>query len=143
MEELPERASGIGRAWQRLQNRREAQKRAVSFQAEQQEQLVSVLLIFVKQERFIAQERFPLEGGSQTQLREKGSRYLIDLSDVRHVPVEALRQPSESDDLDTRVGLSIWASGTLHRVASGWWGRSMHRHDSLCTSPSYHRQGFR
>ena len=133
----------MGRAWQSLQNRREAQQRAVAFQASSQEQVVEVRLIFLPQELVMAAERFHLEGGSQQEWGEQGARDLRDRCDVRHFSVDALLPPSESDELDPRVRISIWASGTLHRVASGWWGMSMHRRDSLCKSPSYHRQGFR
>jgi hypothetical protein len=137
-----ERAQGLGRAVQSLHKRREAQQRAVACQASSQEQVVEVRLIFLPQELVMAAERCHREGGSQKELGEQGARYLRDRCDVRHLSVEALLPPSESDELETRVRSAIWASGKLHRVASGWWGMSMHRRDSLCKSPSYHRQGF-
>jgi hypothetical protein len=39
-------------------------------------------------------------------------------------------QPSEHDDIDTRLGGSIWAPRKLHRVASGWWWMVMNLQDS-------------
>ena len=76
-------------------------------------------MIFLKQELFLAKEHFQLEVGSQKQLVEKGAGYPIIVGDVRHLPVDTLMQPSEHDDMDTGLGISIGASGKLHRMASG------------------------
>ena len=62
-------------------------------------------MIFLKQELFVAKEHFQLQVGSQKQLVEKGPRYQISLCDLRHFPVDALIQPSQSDNLDTGVGI--------------------------------------
>jgi hypothetical protein len=51
-------------------------------------------------------------------------------------------QPGRHDYLDTGLGISIWASHKLHRVASGWWWMVMNRKDSTLGSPSYHHQRF-
>src|SRR5512145_3078047 len=99
-------------------------------------------MIFLKQKLCIAKECFPLEVRHQQQLLEKGPRYLIRLGDLRHVAVDTLMQPGEDDDIDTGLGISIWASGTLHYVASGWWLAVMSLKDSLFRSPSYHHQRF-
>src|SRR5712691_730062 len=101
-----------------------------------------MLMIFLQQELCIAEQHLQLEVGQENQLIEEGPGYLIIVGDLRHFPLDALVQPSPSDTLDTGVGISIWASGTLHRVASGWWGMSMHRHDSVFASTSYYHQRF-
>src|SRR5262249_29483489 len=99
-------------------------------------------MIFLKQELCIAKERFQLDVCHHKELIEKGPRYLVDLCDLRHFPVDTLIQPSESDDIDTGLGISIRASGKLHRVASGWGGMSMNRNDSVFESTSYYHQRF-
>ena len=100
-------------------------------------------MIFLKQELFIAEQRFQLQVRHEKQLIEEGPGYLIRLCDVRHFPIESLIQPRQRDNMDTGLGISIWASRKLHRVASGWWLMVTNRHDSMLQSPSYHRQGFR
>ena len=100
-------------------------------------------MIFLQQELCIAAQHFQLEVRYEKQLREEGPGYLIRRCNVRHFPIEPLIQPRQHDNMDTGLGISIWASGTLHRVASGWWGMVTNRHDSMLQSPSYHRQGFR
>ena len=84
-------------------------------------------MIFLKQELCIAKEHCQLEVGSQKQLVEKGPGDLIIVGDFRPFPVDTVMQPSEHDDMDTGLGLSIWASDKLHRVASGWWWMLMSR----------------
>jgi hypothetical protein len=74
---------------------------------------------------------------------EKGPGYPITFGDFRHFPVDTLMQPREHDEMNTGVGISIWASGKRHRVASGWWGMVTNRYDAMLQSPCYHRQGFR
>src|SRR5712691_9790678 len=99
-------------------------------------------MICLKQALFIAKQRFQLQVHQQKQLIEKGPRYLIILCDLRHFPVDALMQPSQSDHLDTGLGIYIRASGKLHCVASGWWGMSMNRKDSIFESTSYYHRRF-
>ena len=101
-----------------------------------------MLRLFVPQELCIAAQHLQLEVGQENPLREEGPGYLIIVGTVRHFPLDALIQPSPSDNLDTGVGIYIWASGKLHRVASGWWGMSMNRHDSVFKSTSYYHQRF-
>ena len=77
-------------------------------------------MIFLKQELFIADQRFQLQVRHQKQLVEEGPGYLISFCDFRPFAVDTLMQPREHDDMDTRLGLSIVASGKLHCVASSW-----------------------
>ena len=77
-------------------------------------------MIFLKQKLFIAQQRFQLQVGHQKQLGEKGPGDPIHGGHFRHFPVDTLMQPGEHDDMDTGLRISIWASETLHRMASGW-----------------------
>src|SRR5439155_8655521 len=107
-----------------------------------QEPLFSGLRIGLTQALFIAQQRFPRQVHQQKPLREKGPRYLIIRCDLRHFPVDAWMQPSQSDHLETGLGISIRASGTLHCVASGWWGMSMNRKDAIFASTSYYHRRF-
>ncbi len=87
-------------------------------------------MLFLQQELFLTQQRFSLEVRHTKQVRKKGPGYPIRLCDCRHFPVDTAMQPSEHDDIDTRLGGSIWASRTLHREASGWWGMVMNLQDS-------------
>ena len=77
-------------------------------------------MIFLQQELFIAEQRFQLQVRHQKQLGEEGPGYLRSFGDFRHFAVDTLMQPREHDDMDTRLGLSIVASGKLHCLASGW-----------------------
>ena len=62
-------------------------------------------MISLKQELFIAKQRFSLEVCHQKQLIEKGSGYLIIFCDCSHFPVDTLMQPREHDDMDTGLGV--------------------------------------
>jgi hypothetical protein len=95
-----------------------------------------MLMICLRQELFITKEPCQLEVGSQQQLGEQGSGYPILVGDLCHFPVDTLRQPSEHDEMDTGLGISIWASGKLHRMASGWCWMVMNLQDAQCKSPS-------
>ncbi len=111
----------MGVVVQSLQNRSHTQKRAVSFQAEQQAQVCEVPMIFLTQQLVITKQRFQLQVHPTKQWREKSPGYLIICCDGRHFPVDALMEPSEHDPIDTGLGVSIWASRKLHRVAAGGW----------------------
>ena len=67
----------------------------------------------------IAKEDFELDGGRQKELIEKGPRNAIDLVDLCHFAVDALIEPSQHDNVDTRLRSEIGASDKLHGVASG------------------------
>ena len=99
-------------------------------------------MIFLKQRIFIAEQHLQLEVGHEHELIEEGPGYLIRLGDLSHFPIDALIQPGQSDNLDTGVGIYIWASAKLHRVASAWWGLSMNRNDSIFESTSYYHRRF-
>ena len=90
----------------------------------------------------IAKKRFQLEVGSPHQLIKKSSGEGILLSNVCHLAIDALMEPSEPDHVDTGVRRSIVASDTRHRTASGGWWMVMNRGDSGLCLPSYHRQRF-
>jgi hypothetical protein len=105
VEEVTEIAQGIGVGLPSFQTCRAAQQRAFAFQASPQEQLFQGLMILLKQELFIAKERFQLEVCHHKELLEKGPRHLVDLCDVRHFPVDTLIQPSAADDIDTGLGI--------------------------------------
>ena len=143
VEELTERAHGVGVVFQRLDNRSNTQQRACPFQASQQEELFEVPMLLLTQALFIAKQCFQLQVGHKKEVIEKGPGYPITFCDFRHFPVDTLMQPREHDNMDTGLCISIWASRKLHRVASGWWWMVTNRHDSMLQSPSYHRQGFR
>src|SRR5712692_6047096 len=100
-------------------------------------------MLFLTQELFIAQQCCPLQVRHKKQLGEKCPRYLIGLCDWRHVPVNALMQPSAHDHRDTGLTIDVRASHTLQRFASGWGWMLMYCNDSMLPSPSYHRQRFR
>jgi hypothetical protein len=88
---------------------------------------------------FLAKEDVQLEVGGNQQLIEKGPGDVIRLCNLGHFAVDALMEPSQLDNLDTGVGISIGASGKLHGVASGCGLRVMHHNDSRIES-SYHHQ---
>ena len=77
-----------------------------------------------------AKKRCQLEGSSPNQLIQPGSGDVILLSNLCHLAIEALIEPSEPDNVDTGVRRSIVASDKLHRTASGWWLMVMNRGDS-------------
>ena len=112
---------GVRGVFQGLDNRSTTQHRAVAFQASQHEQGFEVSMLLLQQELCIAQQRFQLQGCQKNQWREKGPGYLIIGGDLRHFPVDALRQPSPHDHMDTGLWIASRSSHTLHRVASGWW----------------------
>src|SRR5512145_2768429 len=99
-------------------------------------------MIFWQQALFIAKQCFQLQVGHTKEVIEKGPGYLRIFGDFRHFPVDTLMQPREHDAMNTSVGIYIWASAKLHRVASGWWGMVTNHHDSLLQSPSYTARGF-
>jgi len=139
---LTERADCIGAVGPGFQNRRETPQRAVAFSAQQQQQVFEVLMIFWEPPLFIAKKHCQLKVGSQKQLGQKGSRDLIRLCDVHHFPIDALMEPREHDDRNTRGGIYIWASGKLHGIVSGWWSMLLNPQDARYTFSSYHHQRF-
>ena len=80
----------------------------------------------------LAKKRFSLEIGSPHQLLKQGSGDGILLSNVCHLAIDALMEPSEPDHVDTGVRRSIVASDKLHRTASGGWLMVMNHGDSGC-----------
>lgn len=51
-------------------------------------------------------------------------------------------EPSEHDNIDTGLGVSIWASRKLHRVASGGWWIMMNLQDSSWNHHPTTTRGF-
>jgi hypothetical protein len=78
----------------------------------------------------IAKKRFQLAVRSPQQLLKPGSGDVIILSNLRHLAIDALLEPSEPDHVDTGVRRSIVASDTPHRTASGGWWMVMNRGDA-------------
>ena len=77
----------------------------------------------------IAKELLQLVLSRPSKLIKKSSGDMIILSNLYHLAIEALIDPSEPDNFDTGVRLQIVASDKLHRIASGWWWM-MNPHDS-------------
>jgi hypothetical protein len=50
-----------------------------------------------------AEEHFELDGGRQKELIEQGPGNAIGLGDLRHLAVDALIEPSQHDNVDTRL----------------------------------------
>ena len=98
--------------------------------------------ILLPVERCIAHKPFQLEVRHKQQLREEGPGDAIRLCDVHQFPVDALIEPRQHDHLHTGLGISIGASYKLHRVASGWGWRVMHRNDSYWDHHHTTTRGF-
>jgi hypothetical protein len=61
-----------------------------------------MLIVFaLRKSALIAKKRFQLEVGSPNQLIKKGSGDVIILSNLRHLAINALIEPSEPDNVDT------------------------------------------
>jgi len=143
LEAWTELSHGVGVVFQRLEHRSHTPHRAFACHASPQEQWGEVTRLLWPQELCIAQQQCQLQVRHKKQVGEQCPRYLIGRCDLRHLPVNALRQPSEHDHRDPGLPISVRASHTLHRFASGGWGMVMNRHDSMWQSPSSHRQRFR
>jgi hypothetical protein len=61
-------------------------------------------MISLQQALFLTQQRFQLEVRHKKQVRKKGPGYPIRCGDCRYFPVDPSMQPSEHDDIDTRLG---------------------------------------
>src|SRR5207249_1729198 len=113
-----------------------------AFQAQQQDERFPQGWRVLDVRLLIAKKRFPLEVSSPKQLIKKGSGDVIILSNLGHLAIDALIEPSAPDHGDTGVRCSIVTSDQLHRTASGWWSMVMNRGDSGLSLPSYRRQRF-
>ena len=113
-----------------LEDRGDTRKRAFAFQTSQEDERVQQGDRVFDAGFLIATKRFQLEVGSPQQLRKPGSGDGILLSNVRHLAIDALIEPSEPDHVETGVRRYIVASDKRHRTASGGWLMVMHRGDS-------------
>jgi len=140
---LAEIAHGMRVVLERFEDCSNARQGAFAFQTQQEDQLLSMVLIVVQKALFIAKEPFQMQLGNQQQLREEGPGDAIRRCDLRHFPIDALMEPSQQDNMDTGLSISIGSSHECHCFASGRWSVVMNPQDSIAQSSSYHHQGLR
>ncbi len=113
-----------------LAERGETRKRAFACQTSQEDERVQQGGRVCNARLLSATKRCHWAVRRPHQLIQPGSGAVRLLSHVRHLAIEALREPREPDHGDTGVRRSIVASDTRHRTASGGWGMVMNRGDA-------------
>ncbi len=138
-----ERAHGMRVVLERLADVSHARQGACACQTQPEDQLLDRVLSVLKTALFIAKEHGPRPLGNQQQWREEGPGEVRRRCDVRHCPLDALREPSQHDNRDTGLSIAIGSSHAWHCCASGRWSVVMHPQDSISQSSSSHHQGLR